>query len=103
MMYARTHRNSSPSLAAPRRRENARKGDEVVAQDGTLGRVERIIRSEQSEAEFLVVAVERRLRLRYPIVPVSLMAGVDRVRRRVHLRGRRESLSRLSEALPIVL
>ncbi|HUF02513.1 MAG TPA: hypothetical protein VMN35_08830 [Gaiellaceae bacterium] len=81
----------------------ARVGDEVVAQDGSLGRVDRVIRFETRDPESLVVAVGRGLVARYPVVPCSLVTGVDRLSRRIHLRGRRTCLRRLPESLPIVV
>lgn len=81
----------------------ARVGDTVLAQDGTLGSVDEIIRSESSVPVYLVVAVGRSLRRKYPIVPCSLVTGIDRSRRRIHLAGRRARLGRLPETLPLVL
>jgi hypothetical protein len=78
-------------------------GDTVVAQDGALGRVERVIRSEAYAPAYLVVAARGRVRRRYPILPWSLVTRVDRSTRRVHVRGRRGRLEDMSEALPIVL
>jgi hypothetical protein len=78
-------------------------GDTVVAQDGALGRVERVIRSEAHVPAFLVVAAGGRVRRRYPIVPWSFVTRVDRSTRRVHVRGRRGRLGDMSEALPLVL
>lgn len=78
-------------------------GDEVVAQDGSLGFVEQVIRFETRVAAYLVVAVGRGLGRRYPVVPCSLVTAVDRASRRVHLHGRRESLRRLSETPPLVV
>ena len=81
----------------------ARVGDTVLAQDGTLGRIDRIIRSETSMPAYVVVAVRRLVGRRYPVIPWSLVTAVDRSRRRVYLEGRGRSLARLSETLPIVL
>jgi len=81
----------------------ARVGDVVVAQDGTLGQVERVIRSEAHAPAYLVVKAGRRARRRYPIVPWSFVTKVDRSGRRVHVRGRRGRLGHLSEALPLVI
>jgi hypothetical protein len=84
-------------------RVEAQVGDTVVAQDGALGRVERVIRSEAYVPAYLVVAARGRVRRRYPILPWSLVTRVDRSTRRVHVRGRRGRLGDMSEALPIVL
>lgn len=78
-------------------------GDVVVAQDGTLGAVDRIIADEASTPAYLVVAVGPRLRRTYPIVPCTLVTGIDRARQRIHIRGRRRSLGRLPESIPLVL
>jgi PRC-barrel domain len=80
-----------------------RVGDTVVAADGAVGRVERVIRTETSMPAYLVVAADRFLRRRYPVLPWSLVHGVDRAGRRVHVAGRRGRLGRLPESLPIVL
>lgn len=104
MPWPRTSRSASPAcseIAAVDR--PAAVGDEVVAQDGSLGRVEQVIRFETRAAAYLVVTVGRGLGRRYPVVPCSLVTAVDRGSRRVHLRGRRESLRRLSETLPLVV
>jgi hypothetical protein len=79
----------------------AREGDRVVAQDGALGRVDRIVRSEADGPVYLVVSVGRVVR-RYPILHSALVRNVDASSRTVHVRGRRRSLERLSESLPLV-
>jgi len=78
-------------------------GDVVVARDGSLGHVAGIVRSETRAPVYLVIAVRRLLGRRYPVVPWSLVTGVDRSRGRIHVEGRRERLGRLTETLPIVL
>ena len=78
-------------------------GDTVVAEDGPVGRVEQILCTESSEPRFVVVAVRDRFRRRHPVVPCGLVARVDSARREVHARARRTTLSRMSEAVPIVL
>ena len=80
-----------------------REGDSVLAEDGAVGRVERLVRSEGRTPAYLVVRVGRALRRRYPVIPVSLVTGVDSRRRRVELRGRSETIGRLPESLPLVL
>ena len=96
--------NTSPNVAdRVSSASAARVGDVVVAQDGTLGAVERVIVTETSAPAYLVVAVGSRIRRRYPIVPCALVMGIDRARRRVHIRGRRRSLGRLPESIPLVL
>jgi hypothetical protein len=78
-------------------------GDAVVADDGVLGRVERLLSLEARAPVYLVVRIGRGLRRRYPIVPVSLVEGVDTRRRLVRLRGKRKSIGRMPETLPLVL
>jgi len=82
---------------------DVRVGDRVLAEDGTIGHVDRVIRAESHAPAFLVVAAGRRLWRRYPVVPSALVARVDGARRTVHLRGRRRSIGELSERLPIVV
>lgn len=80
-----------------------RVGDDVVAADGRLGRVECVLRAESAAPTYLVVAVGTRLRRRYPVVPWGLVAGIDGARRRVHVRLERKALGRLPETLPLVV
>lgn len=80
-----------------------RAGDTVVADDGVLGLVDRVVRSEASTPVYLIVSVGRILRRRYPVVPSSLVTDVDRRRRLVRIRGRRGTIGRLPETLPLVL
>jgi hypothetical protein len=80
-----------------------REGDAVLAEDGFLGRVDRLLRSERRVPAYLVVRTRRTLRRRYPVVPVSLVADVNSRRRRVELHGTCETIGRLSETLPLVL
>lgn len=80
-----------------------RVGDRVVARDGVVGRIDRIVRSETRDPTYIVVAVGRRFRRRYPIAPWSLVTRVDRGRRQIHVAGRRRSLERLPETLPIAI
>lgn len=96
---ARDHANSvhRPAVAA------IREGDAVMAEDGVLGRVERLLRSEGRVPAYLVVRTGRTLLRRYPVVPASLVTGVDSGRRTVELRGRRETIGRLPETLPLLL
>jgi hypothetical protein len=80
-----------------------RVGDTVVAQDGTLGEVESVIRTETRAPAYVVVAVRRFGGRRYPVVPWSLVVAVDRSGHRVQVRGRRKTVSRLSETVPLVV
>lgn len=105
---ARARRSVATSPREAQRTEarnvaEAHVGDTVLAQDGALGQIERIIRSETRKPVYVVVAVRRVVGRRYPVVPWSLVTGVDRPRRQVHVRGRRGTISRLSEALPLVV
>jgi hypothetical protein len=78
-------------------------GDSVYAGYGDpLGRVEQVITSEDSAPVFLVVSTGGLLKRRYPVIPWSLVKGVDRRRRRLYLEGTKRVLARLSETLPIV-
>lgn len=77
-------------------------GDSVVAEDGPLGRVDGLVRSEADVPLYLIVRVGR-LRRRYPVVPASLVAAVDSRRRLVELGGQRATIARLPETLPSVL
>jgi hypothetical protein len=81
----------------------ARVGDVVLAQDGPLGRVESLIRSESQATAYLVVAAGKWPSRRYPVVPCALVATVDRCGGSVRLRGRRRALARLSETPPILV
>lgn len=80
-----------------------REGDAVVAEDGVLGRVDRLVRSEARTPAYLVVRAGRALKRRYPVVPVFLVTGVDSRRRLVEVRGSREAICRFPETLPLVL
>jgi hypothetical protein len=90
------HRHVSPH------RHDVRAGDVVLAEDGMLGHVDEVIRSETSTPVYLVVSVPRTIGRRYPVVPWSLVAGVDGARRRIQLCGGRRALRRLPETLPLV-
>ena len=79
-----------------------RVGDTVLAEDGVLGRVDRIIRSETEDPVYLVVASRSRMRRRYPVIPSALVAGIDRSQQRVYMRGLRTRLERLPESLQLV-
>lgn len=78
-------------------------GDRVVAQDGDLGCVDRVLRSEAARAIYLVVAVGAVGRRRYPVLHCGLVESVDRAGRTVYVRGRRRSLQSLPESAPIVI
>jgi hypothetical protein len=83
-----------------------REGDRVVAEDGELGLVERVLRAESGDrfgSFVFVVAVCALGRRRYPILDGALVASVDRGRGRVLVRGRRRALARLSESPPLVI
>jgi hypothetical protein len=78
-------------------------GDRVVARDGEVGRIDRVVRSEARDPLYIVVAVGHLFSRRYPIAPWSLVTHVDRARRQIHIRGRRRSVERLPETLPITI
>jgi len=98
-----TRRLDDARMGRSRTQCPARVGDVVLSQDGPLGRVESVIRSESQTTAYLVVATGRWPRRRYPVIPSSLVATVDRRRGNVLLRGRRRALARLPETAPIVL
>jgi hypothetical protein len=79
-----------------------REGDAVTAEDGVVGRVDRLIGSEDESVVYLVVRTRRALRHRYPVVPAAVVTDVDRRRRVVRLRGRCKTIGRLPETLPLV-
>jgi hypothetical protein len=81
----------------------AREGDQVVARDGALGQVDRIVRSDSGGPVYFVVSVGPILRRRYPVLHRTLVTGVDRRRAKVYVRGRRRLLERLPESPPIVI
>jgi hypothetical protein len=85
------------------RLEEVRVGDAVIAEDGALGRVDRVVRAESQAPAYLVVAARRTLLRRYPVVPAGLVTYVDRSRKCIHVRGRKRSVSSLPEYLPIVV
>jgi hypothetical protein len=107
MTFTRRPTRPEPALPVPERAEAGAEpivvGDTVVAHDGSVGRVERILRSENARPQFLVVSVRDRLRRRHPVVPSSLVGRVDRRRDVVHVHGDRSSIRGLSEALPLVM
>jgi hypothetical protein len=78
-------------------------GDTVVADDGTVGEVEQILRSETSDPLFVVVSVRKRLRRRHPVIPCSLLGTVDDDRETVRVRGPRDAIKGLPEALPLLV
>jgi hypothetical protein len=82
---------------------DTREGDQVVAQDGHLGRVDRILRSESAGPIYLVVAVGALGRRRYPILHHALVSDVNASDRTIYVRGRRRSLERLPESPPLVI
>jgi hypothetical protein len=77
-------------------------GDAVVARDGWVGRVERVVRTEQGVPHHLVVSVGRLLR-RHPVIHCDLVTRVDRDRGMVRVRGDRDTIAALPEAMPIVI
>jgi hypothetical protein len=80
-----------------------REGDRVVAEDGDLGRVDTILRSESASLVYLVVAVGGVGRRKYPILHQALVTGVDPSEQKIYVRGRRRSLARLPESPPLVI
>lgn len=78
-------------------------GDEVIADDGRVGRVERVVRSERREVRYVVVTSRRGLLRRHPVVPVGLITHVDGRTRRIRVRGSRASVVTLPETVPLVL
>ncbi len=97
---------STPTLSPDRAATDALPaiavGDTVVAEDGPVGHVERVLRADAGP-EFVVVSVRSGLRRRHPVVSCELVAAVDPQRDVVHVRGRSASIRGLSEALPLLL
>lgn len=77
-------------------------GDAVVALDGEVGRIERVVRTEQGVPHHVVLTIGRLLR-RHPVVPCDLITRVDRDRGVVRVRGDRRTIAALPEAIPIVI
>ena len=98
-----TRRLEQPTSTPGPTAAGIREGDAVMAEDGVLGCVDRLVGSEAETPAYLVVRVGRTLRRRYPVVPVSLVIRVDTRRRLVRLRGRGEAIVRMPETLPLVL
>jgi hypothetical protein len=78
-------------------------GSTVVAEDGPVGRVEHVLRTEAAEPRFVVVSTRGKLRRRHPVVSCELVTGVDPSANVIRLRGRRASIRALSEAIPLVV
>ena len=79
-----------------------REGDRVVAHDGELGSVDRVLCSEAAQPVYMVVAVGAVARRRYPVLHCGLVESIDRARRTVYVHGQRSALQCLSESPPIV-
>lgn len=77
-------------------------GDVVVACDGRVGRIVRVLRTEVGVPRHVIVSAGRILP-RYPVLSCELITRVDPVERTVHVRGRRRTIRRLQETLPFVL
>jgi hypothetical protein len=77
-------------------------GDIVLARDGAVGRVERVVRTERGVPHHVVLTVGRVLR-RHPVVPCELITRVDRAGAVVRVRGRRGTIRSLPEAMPLVI
>jgi hypothetical protein len=75
-------------------------GDDVVAGDGRVGRVARLLRTESAVPLYMIVAAGR-VRRRYPVIACDLITDIDG--RVVRVRGSRHALRRLPESLPLVL
>jgi hypothetical protein len=74
-------------------------GDEVIAADGSVGRVDRVLRSDDATPRYIVVAAGR-VRRRYPVLPCGLITSAEGDV--VRVRGQRRALRRLPETLPLV-
>jgi hypothetical protein len=77
-------------------------GNVVVASDGAVGRIVRLLHTESAVPRYMVVAAGR-LRRRYPVIPCALVTRVDAHVGRVHVTGGRLTMRRMSEALPLIL
>ena len=74
-------------------------GDEVLAVDGLVGRIEEVVSTDSAVPRYLIVSAGR-LRRRHPVIPVGLITDVDDDG--VRVRGSRHRLQRLPESLPLV-
>jgi hypothetical protein len=77
-------------------------GDVVVARDGVVGRIVRLLRTESAAPQYMVVAAGR-LRRRYPVISCALITRVESRDGHVHVHGDRLAMRRMSELLPLVL
>lgn len=75
-------------------------GDDVVACDGRVGHVTRLLRTERAVPRYMIVATGRVWR-RYPVIECGLITEIDD--HVVRVRGSKRILSRLPEALPLVV
>ena len=75
-------------------------GAEVLASDGTVGRIAALLCSETSVARFMVIATGG-LRGRYPVLACDLITEIDGSV--VHVDGQCRRLRRMPEALPLVI
>lgn len=77
-----------------------RVGDDVLAADGVVGRINEVVTTEAAVPRYLVVSAGRLWR-RHPVIPVELIADVDGYG--VRVRGCRHELLRLPESLPLII
>lgn len=77
-------------------------GFRLVAEDGAVGVVDTPLFPFAAAApDFLVARTGNRLRPRRPVVPVTLVTGVDAVERVVAVAGTRSQIAALPEHLPV--
>lgn len=78
-------------------------GDTVLAEDGVVGNVQEILRTDAGVPAYVIVRVRGLLRRRYPVVPWPLVVTVDGSRGIVRMQGSSEVITHLPETIPIVL
>jgi hypothetical protein len=79
-------------------------GFDVIASDGVVGRVERLLFPvDETTPDFLVIRVGSRLRPRHPVLPAALVDRIDVVERRILVSRTSAEISSLPEHLPVAI
>jgi hypothetical protein len=80
------------------------RGFDVLASDGPVGTVERVLLPPgRLDPDYLVVRTGRRLRRRFPVVTASFVRDVDARRRVVYVSGWASEIASLPEELPLAV